>query len=146
MPIRFKLQDGRPTSAEADTVEEAASFLRQFDGASSIARTAAVKPAAAVEIFPKPLPPSAKRLVKELQEHPEGLPGSVLAKALEMEPKGLGPVVVSLLKWGKRAGLPKRDILVKERRRQNGVAVRILKLGKPLLKRLKEGGIPDLEF
>jgi hypothetical protein len=128
--IRLSLPDG--TAVETDTAEEALQFLR-------LVTTRAAPETRALSL--DALPASARRLIETLAAQPDGLKGHDLAKALGIEPKGLGPVVVSILKWGRKIGLQKRDVLVKARRREAGVPVRIIRLASPLLKRLREEGL-----
>lgn len=142
--IRMKLEAGRPTSVEFDTAEEAIRFLRQFDGLSQVgvkATAAKMVQKGPVVVGPDALAPSVRLLLKELLASPGGVPGHALAKTLGMPPKGLGPVVVALRKFGRRLGLSDHDIMVKIRRRENGGSVRILKLGAKLMKRLRDGEI-----
>src|SRR5437879_2151210 len=142
MPIKIGIREGEIASIEVDSVEEAIQFLRNFNGRRDVRVADRVFEARmAPKERPRPLPPSARKLVQSLVEHPQGMKSTAIAKALEIEPRGLGPVVVSLIRWAKRLELAKRDVIIGERVRENGRAVRLLKLGAPLMKRIKEGGL-----
>lgn len=144
MGIRIKLEAGHPTSVEIDTVEEAIRFLQQFDGLPDKARLSVnQRPAVQkgrITVGPGGLPANVRLLIKELLARPE-VTSQELAKTLGMVPKGLGPVVLALLNWGRKLGLSDREIVRKIRRRQNGDSVRILRLGTKLMNQIRQGEI-----
>lgn len=139
MPLRAKIEDGKVTGVDADTAEELWQFILLSQGAPSTARSA---PHNERRIAPtRSLPEKAQRLVSLLAEHPEGVIGHEVARHIGVETKGLGPVVVSVLKWAGDMHFMKSEVVKTIRRRESGQLVSRLKLGERFLAYVREHGM-----
>ena len=142
MAVRIKLKDGKPESIETDTPQEAATLYRQLLSPNGASPSSEPSVAARAK-KPRPLPEGARRLMEQLYPHPEGVPSQALAKILGIDPKGLGPLVISLGRWARETwGVGTKPILVKERRPDPmGNLVRTLKFADYFRKRIEEEGV-----
>jgi len=145
MALRLEVVDGRRV-VYADSPEELAQFWNSLDGQAPLPSKASET---GQNARPKPsrgLPDRGKRLVRLLLEHPDGVPTSQVAEHLGIEAaKGVGPTIVSVVKWAGEMNFLKREVIMKFRRRHNGEPTRFLRLGERLARYLRDRGMRDLE-
>ncbi|MCL4524034.1 MAG: hypothetical protein M1453_14075 [Acidobacteria bacterium] len=149
MTIRLRLKDdGSIDAIEVDSVEELLTIYQQFPLAGNRAGTHSFVPRKlSADTDNSPLPESAARLVSLLYSAPHGMNTFDVAKALHVDPKGVGGFVTSLTSWGRRRGLTKKQLIMKERRpNANGRMVRRINLTDFFRKMIEDGKVPGMKL
>jgi hypothetical protein len=149
MSVRLKLKaDGSIEAVEADTVGELLEYQRQLQKKSQQKKQeeySAIHLSPTAELVDNSIPERAKLLVTYLMKQPEGMDSAVLARHLGVEPRGVGGSITSLLSWGDRNGLSKRQMIRKFRRPTGtGSTVRGIALHSFFRKMIEEGKVPGM--
>lgn len=146
MAIRLKLSDG--SVVEADSVDELLKYQQSLHSSRNGAKLLrAQRRATPVTNADEELPEHARKLVELLLPQTEGMDSAEIAKHFDVDPRGVGGYVTSLTRWGDKAGLKKKELIVKERRDNgNGDSVRRIKLTVSFRKMLKDGKVPGMKL
>jgi hypothetical protein len=73
--------------------------------------------------------------------HPEGVTGIDLARHIGVQSRGLGPIIVSILKWAAAMQIMKQEALDTQRTREDGALVSRIKIGEKLQRVVQDLGI-----